>query len=154
MRKAVTLMELIVVLIIISILSSVAVSSFKLNHLRDDTNSIYLKLLNTKYQAGGYDKYLANLGSIDASIGCIDLDSDKLKTTQNYKFYASVSNDSGVNILCFDMYGRTYAGEKDNNKTTFNALISEDVNITLSYQSKHATLSIKPQSGYIKVIYW
>jgi prepilin-type N-terminal cleavage/methylation domain-containing protein len=161
MRKAMTLIELVLVLVIIAVLGSVAVSSFKLNHLRDDVNIVFLKFTNTKYQAVGYEKALNDIGTLNYAIGCIDLDSESLKNTknektksENYKFHSSVTNDSDVSILCFDNYGRTYDGSIDDNKTSFESLLYEDVNISLSYAGKKATLSIQPRTGYIKVIYW
>jgi prepilin-type N-terminal cleavage/methylation domain-containing protein len=152
-KEAFSLLELIFVLVIIGVLSGVGLYSFKPHYLRDDTNFVLLKLQDTKYKALSYDKSL-NDGDINGSIGCIDLQKlndvyDKKTKSNNYKFHSTITPPSDLNILCFDTYGRIYNGENDDNATTLESLIYNNVIITLDYGNEEKNITIMTHTGYI-----
>ncbi len=157
MKKAFNLTELIFVLVIIGILTGVGFYSFKPNYLRNDTNFVLMKLENIRYSAIGYDKKLENLGSIDYSIGCINI-RDLNKTadntkSKNYKFHSAIDVSPAIEILCFDNLGRIHKGEDDNNRTTLDSLLTSYVIITLKYQDENSTIILNSQSGFIDIKY-
>jgi len=146
MRKATTLIELIFVVVIIGILSGVAYYNFKPNHLRDDVNYVVLKLNEVRYQGINYDKRLSSLGSVDNSIGCIDIstlnENNNTSTKSNdYKFYSNISFSPNGTTLCFDIYS----------KPTLDGT-NTDINITLSYSGKNKTININKTTGYIRIL--
>ena len=153
-RVGSSLIELIVVLVIIGVLSGVAVYSFKPNYLRDDISFVMLKIENTRYQAVQYNKGLATLDTPEYSVGCIDLrtldDTTDTKTaTQSYKFHATITNNSSVDVVCFDLLGRLHNGEDDNNATTLESLLFEDIVLTLEDQGVSRTITIDAQTGHL-----
>jgi prepilin-type N-terminal cleavage/methylation domain-containing protein len=155
-KEAFTLIELIFVIVIIGILSSVAINSFKPHHLRNDINFVLMKLEETRYKAIGYDKSLSS--GLDYTIGCISInnlnDTHVTKTKTNaYKFHASFDMASITpNIICFDTLGKVHDGEIDQNKTTLGSLLPNDVNLTYKYNNKAGSLIIDHFSGSIRTI--
>ncbi|WP_187647366.1 prepilin-type N-terminal cleavage/methylation domain-containing protein [Nitrosophilus labii] len=155
MKKAFTLVELITVLIIIGILSSIAFYSIKPDYLKNDTNYVFMKLENARYSAIGYDKRVSSLADVNSSIGCIDFNKlseidDKTKS-KNYVFRSKLNYT--LDILCFDNIGRLHDGSIDNNMTTLDSLIQSNVIIKLNYKDKNSTIKVYPFSGYIEIIY-
>ena len=152
MKKSVTLVELIFVLVIIGILSFVGLYTFRPNFLRNDANLVFMKLETTRYQAIGYNKNLDDLGDINYSVGCIKID-DLNKSKEDYKFRSTIEVDpASLDILCFDRYGRLHDGSIDNNKTTLNSLLNNYVIIKVKQNEKNITLKLFSKSGYIKII--
>jgi len=153
-RYAFTLIEILFVLVIIGILVGVAFYSFKINYIKDDVSFILMKLERTKYQALNYDKSQGGSGST----GCISLKEDDLKKEKTktkskpYKFRSSVTNNSDIDVLCFDIYGNLHDGENDNNTTTVDSLIHKNIVLTIKYNdTQEANITILNKSGYMMV---
>ncbi len=139
MKRGVSLVELVFVLVIVGILSGAALYSFKPRYLQDEANYLLMKILEAKYQGINYDKRLATPDT-NRSIGCIELTKEALKAS--YKFHSQIAQDFGV--LCFDRYGRGWKGNRELQKTTL---------VELRYGKKRATLILLPQSGYVIIDY-
>ena len=159
MRKsAFSLLELIFVIVIIGTLSGIAFKKFKPHYLHHDMDFMLMKLEETRYKAMAYDKSLPNLSlNVDYSIGCIDIDTlnDTYDTKTNadaYKFHAVFKSidPSDLEIICFDSLGRVHDGEDDDNATTLDSLLSQDVNITYEYNGQSSSLIIDHFSGTIR----
>ena len=149
MKRAVTLVELVFVIVIIGVLLYIGVYSFKPKYLLNDTRYVYMKILQTKYEGINYDK---SWQSTTNGIGCIDLRLASLQSAgkeDHYTFHASISNT--LDTLCFDRYGRAHA---DDNATTASSLItSKQRIITLSYKHEEINISVLPKSGYVIIDY-
>ncbi len=148
-KEAFTLMELIFVIIIIGILSGIAISSFKPQHLRNDMNFVLMKLDGTRYKAMGYDKSLPS-SDLNYSIGCINVDDLNQTDDSAYKFHSSLQNKP-LNIICFDTFGRVHNGENDDNRTILDSLETNDINLTYEYNNKQKSIIIDHLSGNIRL---
>ena len=148
MKKAVTLIELIFVLVIIGILSGVAINSFKPHHLRNDINFVLMKLEQTRYKAMGYDKSLPS-SDINYSIGCIEVDDLNQSDDSAYTFHANLQNKP-LNVICFDLFGRVHDGDVDENKTTLDSLQNQDINLTYQYNDEQKSIIIDYLTGHIR----
>ena len=158
MKRGVTLIELVLILVIIGVLMGIGVYSFRLKYLQNDANFIYMDLLQAKYQGVNYDKHFPDLTStpdstLKSSLGCIELSESAIKSRAqkaHYQFRSTITiHDSDSNMtLCFDSYGRPHL---DDNLTSFSSLLkSKKTLITLKYK-KEANITIFPQSGYIQI---
>ncbi|BCD68676.1 type II secretion system protein [Nitratiruptor sp. YY09-18] len=148
MRRALSVIELIFVMIVIGILATIAINSFKTHNLQNDANFIYLKMMEAKYQGLAYDK--SGLTKPDG-IGCIDLGEQSLKKMaqkEHYQIKSALQNS--IDTLCFDSFGRPH---KDDNLTQESSLITQAQKILqLTYKNQKASFMLYPKSGYLYVI--
>jgi len=151
-KEAFTLIELIFVIVIIGILSTAALNSFKPHYLSNDMNFVLIKLEEIRYKAMGYNKALPTLSSdINYSIGCIDIDDINKTDNPAYKFHAIVQNRP-FEVLCFDTLGREHNGTQDNNQTTLDSLMAHDINLTYKYNNnKKKSIIIDYLTGAIRI---
>ena len=153
MRRAVTLLELIFVMVIIGILIGIGVYTFRPKYLQNDADFVYMNILQAKYRGVNYDKSLHDT-STDDSIGCIELSETAIKNrakSAHYTFRSQiVVNDNDSNLtLCFDSYGRPHL---DDNLTSFSSLLkSKKTLVSLQYKNQEVNITIFPQSGYIQI---
>jgi len=152
-KRAYTLIELIFVIVIIGILTSVGFYYFKPHYLQNDKDFLELQLNTTRYQAINFDK--RNSSDLNYSIGCIATDNFlKADSTidQYYKSHANITIAEpyqDIETLCFDIYGRLHDGT-DGNKTTQNSLLKQNIVITLSYNDENTTLTIDYNTGSLR----
>ncbi|WP_041354065.1 prepilin-type N-terminal cleavage/methylation domain-containing protein [Nitratiruptor sp. SB155-2] len=153
MRKAVTLIELIFVLIIIGVLIGIGFYAFKPKYLDNDANFIYAEILKAKYQGVNYDKRFA-VNGIQADIGCIELSESALgslaqKEHYTFKSRITVNDPSQSILLCFDSYGRPHLNDKN---TSFSSILNNKKTlVTLQYNQKEANITIFPKTGYVVI---
>ncbi len=149
MKRAVTLLELVLVLVLIGILSAIGIYSYHPNYLTQDSHFVLMQLLKTKYQGINYDKrYKFMSTDLNTSIGCIDLNDEEWNKTANrlhYKLHSTIHNISGHGVLCFDRYGRAVF---DDNLTKNPETTKRDI-LQLTYRGNELNLSILPVSGYV-----
>lgn len=151
MREAFSMIELIFVIVIIGILSAIGTSYFKNDTLKNDVDYILNKIKQTRFEAIGYNKCNFNGEYKSDSIGCIELDKDKLNgLSENYQLKSTI--DSSVKTLCFDYVGRPHDGIKDNNETNISSLLSSPLQITINYNIKSKKIVILPFSGYAQIV--
>jgi len=146
MRRAFTLLELILVLVILGVLSAAAWYSYRPHYLAQDVDFVQMQLLRAKYRGIQYDKRHATPDT-NRSIGCVDLQEAAWKDLAKKLHYALHSTiTSSYTTLCFDSFGRPHL---DDNLTTNAPIASPTRLLRLSYRSKEANLTILPQSGYV-----
>lgn len=150
MKRAVTLLELVLVLVLIGILSAIGIYSYHPNYLAQDSHFVLMQLLKAKYQGINYDKRYNFMSSdLNTSIGCIDLRDEEWNKTANrlhYKLHSTIHNISAHTVLCFDRYGRPVFD--DNNSTKNPETTKRDI-LQLIYRGNELNLSILPVSGYV-----
>lgn len=153
MKRAVTLLELVLVLVLIGVLSAIGVYSYHPNYLAQDSHFVLMRLLKTKYQGVNYDKRYSDMSSdLHTSVGCIDLsDAEWNKTAQrmHYKLHSTIHNISGYSVLCFDRYGRGVLYENADDNVTDNFLRIEKPLLTITYKNASMEATILPVSGYV-----
>ncbi len=145
MKRAFTLMELIVVMVILGVLISLALYSYKPKNLQHDIDYIYLKILEAKYQGINFDKRGLSKGN---KIGCIELQEERLKELAKKEHYELKSAiKSFITTLCFDSFGRAHI---DDTLTLPHSLLTKRKEILqLSYSDQSVIFEVLPQSGYI-----
>lgn len=149
MRRGVTLLELIFVLVIIGVLTGIGFYAFRPHYLQDDTSYVAMRLKQIKYEAIGYDRHIASLGEPNDSIGCFSLedlnDTHQTRGQNPYRFHSDLNWNSPVQKLCFDEFGRLHQKSYDG------TLLQDEVNITLSYKDEERNILIDPWSGCARV---
>ncbi len=146
MRRALTLLELILVLVILGALSAAALYSYRPHYLSQDINFVQMQLLQAKYQGIQYDKRHPT-SDTNRSIGCVDLQEavwKRLAKKLHYALHSTIT--SSYTTLCFDSFGRPHL---DDNLTANTPIASAVQVLHLSYRSKEANLTILPQTGYV-----
>jgi Tfp pilus assembly protein FimT len=146
--KAVSLLEMIFVLVIIGILSIIGVEFIPNERPISDSEVLKKLILMKKTNAIGYRTYKEN------NLTCIKLDRDAINEEENlsrvkYRFKSEI-NVTGLkngNEICFDYMGRAYDGEVENNLSN---LIKNFVIITISYKNKEKNLTLYPISAYVR----
>ncbi|WP_331775715.1 prepilin-type N-terminal cleavage/methylation domain-containing protein [Sulfurospirillum sp. 1612] len=143
-HRAFTILELIFVIILIGIISSIGLSSLPDNRLLNDTNFVIMKIKETQRHALGNDVIGFNTPwSVQSDATCLDVNNTSFeeKARQNSTPFQFVSDVSSENKrLCFDEFGRPYHDEK---------LIQQKLDINITYNHEMNTISVQPMSGYV-----
>ncbi|MEA2099028.1 MAG: type II secretion system protein [Campylobacterota bacterium] len=146
--RAFTLIELIFVIVIIGILTSIGVTSFKPKYLNDDLNFIQSKIKEAQFLGIGFE-HLNFDGSVidnyDAS-GCIRIEKSALEesmTTNKVNYQLHVDINPADTTICFDSKGRPR--EDDFNGT----LLTTQKTFQISYKNEEKNITIEPITGYV-----
>jgi prepilin-type N-terminal cleavage/methylation domain-containing protein len=155
-RRGFTMLELIFVIILIAILSSIGIAFIPNYDVINDTNFVLMKIKEKQKNAISYDTNDFNkepwkqltFDSLDYNLTCIKLDKDDLNTIENnsneqkkYELKSTISSDLDTSkTLCFDFLGRPYDYDKDQ-------LLLTIVDINVSTKN----ISVFPMSGYAKI---
>jgi prepilin-type N-terminal cleavage/methylation domain-containing protein len=130
MRNAVTLVELLFVIVLLAVLSSFALTALPKNQAISDAKHILTQINQTRFAAQGNQAQKTPLYLDDANL-----------STQDYELQ-SENISYGYNLIEFDWTGKVYA----NNTPIPNVF---DINITS--QNKTVTILIFPVTGYAKI---
>ena len=150
--RAFTLIELIFVLILIGVLSTVAIMHMPNNTLAVDTQTLKFLILQKKSNALNFK---ADMNNADENkTVCITLTKSALNEEENsskvryfYKSAISVSGLKNGNTVCFDEYGRPFDGRVNDD---LSGLCKENVIISLSYKGKERNITIYKESGAVE----
>lgn len=153
-KKATTLFEMILVLVVVGIMLSVGAMVLRPHHLRDDAHFVLLKIREAQYRGIGYDHRDFGGGTIAIgdSIGCLTLSKAALdeNATQGKGYsYAIGSEFSGYladKELCFDHEGRPALGG-------YSPILAEKKVLILTNSNKEVNLTLYPYSGYVTITY-
>ena len=145
--KAITLIELIFVLIIIGILTSVGFYSAKPNYLLQDGIMVQKRLLQARYEGIMYNKQNFD-NFISSKIGCVALD-ELNRSEDGYRFHSSLEINDSLNPLCFDSFARPHKSG-DSNKTSLDTLVTQKSwLLSIRYNNKELKFFVLPESGYV-----
>ena len=158
--KAFTLIELIFVILILALLSSVAVYYIPDNTLNENTKILKEKILSKRSNAINFiakDKE-TNLTCIEFNI--TKLNEDENSSRVNFHFSKRITmkvngcdnsnnNDFESNkTICFDRFGRSFVGEVDDK---LGNLCHNNAEVSLKYKGKEANITIYSISGAVKI---
>ena len=144
MRRAVTFIELIFVMVILGVLTGLGFGFIKTNTAYRDGEAVLLKLKQARYKAMGHEGLLPDLS------GCVELNenglSDPVSQTGGYQLKSDINASwaDGETWLCFDSLGRPHKGQNDNLGT----LLAAPFEIDLGYGNQNCTVRVYQQSGY------
>lgn len=153
-RRGFTMLELIFVIILISILSSIGIGFIPNHDVMNDTNFISMQVKEKQKNALNYDTnafttrpwYLVQ-NSLEYNLTCIELDKDVINTIEaskneqkTYQIKTDIISSLASKTLCFDFLGRPYEHDTEQ-------LLLQNVDINVS--DKH--ISVFPMSGYVKI---
>jgi len=147
--KSFTLIELIFVLILIGILSTVAITSIPNNTLSDNTRALKNLINEKKSFALNYEANMSD--SNDKKKVCITLTKTALNSEENnskVKYFFKVDDiTSNYNTICFDKFGRVFHDGIDSQDVN---LLHQNVTITLQYRGKNSTIIVHKITGFVE----
>lgn len=132
MKNALTLVELLFVIVLLGVLSSFALTAIPKNRAFSDAKHIISLINQTRFQAQGNQETTKCITVSQANINTLD---------DTYQVSSTIL--PAQTTLCFDWMGRVY----DEN----NVSISAVVDINISAQNKNRTILIFPVTGYAKI---
>jgi len=144
-----TLIEMIFVLILIGILSTIAISSIPNNTLSDDIKMLKNLINEKKSFALEYEANMSD--NNDKKKVCITLTKTALNNEEKnskikYIFKSDISS-SPYNVVCFDKFGRVFHDEIDaQNKN----LLDKNITIMLQYRDKSKIITIHQITGFVE----
>jgi len=150
MRNAITLLELILVLIIMGILAKVGLSSFEPNYLARDSEYVVMRIAQAQYHGIGVDHRVLGGGeiTIDDDESCVSLDTNLSGSATDvgvhYVMHTSLSGDLADQKLCFDHLGRPGLGDH-----RYVHLIAQKRVLILQYGGHERNITLYPKSGYV-----
>ena len=153
-----TLIEMIFVIVILALLSSVASYYLPDNTLHENAKILKEKILDKRSNAINF----AVVG--ENNLTCVVFETDKLNSDENasrvkYHFSKRVKislsgcdNRGGIDFdenktICFDKFGRAFAGAVDDKLEN---LCNNNAIISLSYKSKDKNITIYTISGAVR----
>lgn len=147
-KSAFTIIELVFVIILIGILTSVGFSFLQDNRLLNDTDFLVMKIKEKQRNAIGNDITGFDVPwSVENNTTCMDfnmaiLEQEDRNSPNPYQFTSDISVINSTNsTVCFDEFGRPYqSGQLLMNKI--------DVNISHNH-NEYKTISVQPMSGYV-----
>lgn len=148
MKKAFTLYELILTLVIIAILATVGIMSFHRNITQMDGSYIISRIKQTQYQAIGDEvNHCLVLTAAGLAVGEDD------SNVYNVRSNIAITNLNVQNRLCFDGLGRVYNGNAyDNtNNLQIGNLLMQNVQITLTDGDDRCRIRVARFSGYASI---
>ncbi len=154
MRRAFTLIELIFVVLLVGLLGAVGSSLYRPDRVLADTNYIAAKLMQSRFEAIGYDHRNFD-GTFDSStIGCLSLSKSSLDDPAAQAGGYRVAKDtiitvSGLtgNAICFDEKGYPHDGDFSDS-----SMLHRRVDINVSNSKKSYVITVMPFSGYVKIL--
>lgn len=173
-RFAFSLLELVFVIIIIGILAVLAMPNFRGNPLQTAADQLanhirytqHLAMVNDKFDPAdatwfntrwqltivgtSYDLYqdADKDGAFTAGEGAIDPLTKMPIAGINLATEYSITGITATTIA-FDHLGRPYT----NNATLYGGLLVNNLVITLTHQDGNATITVRPETGYVSVAY-
>lgn len=149
MRRGLTLIEMVFVIIIIAIISATGTISYHPGILQNDTKFTVLAIEKKRREGTGFDHRVFGGGEISdiKYRGCIVLTKEGIMNAYSegenkYNFKSSVSGKYNGKRICFDHLGRPSEGNYTNP-------VSSSVDINISYSNKSFIIEILPVSGYV-----
>ena len=175
MKKAFTMLELVFVIVVIGILAAVIIPNTRTNPVQEGAIQLLSHIRYTQHLAMMDDRYGANAtwfkdrwqirftsssysiasGSTFAANpqnSAVNIENIDLST--KYSSTVSFAGFCGANaIISFDYLGRPIVGDLSATTTPYvsGQLMTSDCNITLSAGTEHATIQIRPETGYASV---
>ncbi len=152
MKKGVSLFEMILVLVILSILLATGSIIYRPRHLINDSHYITLKIAQAQYKGLGFDHRDGKGGSISANedIGCLtltkeDLEEKATKGKAPYRIHSTLSGELAGKRLCFDHLGRPSLDDPLHP-------IHSIQELKINYNNTSRTLLLFPFSGYVIIL--
>lgn len=143
MRAAFSLLELIFVVVLIGTMAGFGVSALRQDYLLHDTHYIASKIMQTQYEAIGYDHRRLDGTWIDDTRGCVIFDKATLEEG-GYGLHVSIDySDIGADRICFDHAGRPKGGAHGS------PLLTERKLLKLRYNAKEAIVAIESTTGCV-----
>lgn len=143
MSRAFSLLELIFVVVLIGIMAGLGASALRQDYLLHDSHYIASKIMQTQYEAIGYDHRRFDGTWIDDTSGCVIFDKATLEEG-GYGLHVSIDySDIGADRICFDHAGRPKGGAHGS------PLLTERKLLKLSYRDKEAIIAVESATGYV-----
>jgi len=137
-RAAFSLVELIFVIILIGVISSIGFYYSRPDYTLQDAQFALLKLKEARYRAIGYEGYSPN--------GCVTLTKTALssESTPVHTIKSDITHNSPSDTICFDSIGRVHQG----NDIALSSLIHSDITVNFTLSDKNTTIRIFNGTGY------
>ena len=153
MKKAFSMIELIMVIVVVGVIYGAAVMSMPDGKFYSDVNFITQKIKEKQLQAIGYDTFdFSSRGGWDDLV-CINIVKDTMNLNERnsnaqkkYQIDSQTTIDvtTGWEKICFDRLGRPY---KDDFQ--LNNLLKMSIELNITNKDRTKQLLIMPVSGYI-----
>jgi len=147
MKKAFSMLELIFVIILMGVLSSIGFYMYRPNTALLDAQYTLLKLKEARYRAIGYS-------ALDPS-GCVTLIKASLEedtTTIRHDLKSAITHTAHNDTICFDALGRPHDMGFSIDLSTLAHSPIDIVFTDFSDNQKSSTIRLFPQSGYAIIV--
>ena len=148
MRRALTLIEMVFVIVIIGIVSATGAISYHPRVVKNDAEFTVLAIEKKRREGISFDHRDFGGGEITDTEhkGCITLTKEGVAASyksggSEYEFKSHISGKDSGKTVCFDHLGRPSEGNYTNP-------VSFPIDINISYRKKSLTVKILPLSGY------
>lgn len=152
MRRGLTLIETVFVIVIIGIISAIGAMSYHPRVVKNDADFTALAIEKKRKEGISFDHRSFGGGEITDTKqkGCITLTKNGItdvfrKGGGKYNFKSSILGDYSGKKICFDHLGRPSEGNYTN-------IVSSPIDINISYLKKSLTLKVLPVSGYVIIL--
>lgn len=151
MKKAFTLIELILVIVIIAILGGIGFSSMKSDYANKDGNFLLLKIKEARYKAIGFESRKPD-GSSCVVVTRAAINTLEANATSPYKIRSNIEVTPALtnDRLCFDSFGKPYNGNAYDgaNNMALTNLLHQNLTIKLTQGNDSCFIRVYSLSGY------